>query len=98
VDIQFDFRPNAMPSHPFVDPRIAAPVVPGPIFAGLTPGQVGLYQINVRIPDSLPRIPACTGVAPSPLISYVQSNLTIDIGGVSSLDFDGAAICVQPPQ
>ncbi len=96
VDIQFDFRPNAMPSHPFVDPRIAAPVAPGPIFAGLTPGQVGLYQINVKIPDSIPQIPACTGVAPSPLISYVQSNLTIDIG--ANLSWDGAAICVQPGQ
>jgi hypothetical protein len=28
--------------------------------------------------------------------SYVQTNLTIDIGGIDS--FDGAAICVSPPQ
>jgi hypothetical protein len=27
---------------------------------------------------------------------FIQSNLTIDISGYSS--FDGAAICVQPPQ
>jgi hypothetical protein len=54
------------------------------------------YQINVKFPDNLPPIPACTGIAPSPLISYVQMNLTIDIGGIDSLD--GAAICVQPGQ
>jgi hypothetical protein len=72
-------------------------VTPAPLFAGLTPGQVGLYQINVKLPDNLPPIPACTGIAPASSINnYVQSNLTIDIGGINS--FDGAAICVQPPQ
>jgi hypothetical protein len=93
VDIQFDFRPNATPSHPYISPSSSPPT---PIFVGLTPGQVGLYQINVKLLDNLPPIPACTGIAPSPLISYVQTNLTIDIGGIDS--FDGAAICVQPGQ
>jgi uncharacterized protein (TIGR03437 family) len=93
VDIQFDFRPNATPSHPYIS-RLS--MAPSPLFVGLTPGQVGLYQINVKLPDTLPPTPACTGIAPSPLISYVQTNLTIDIGGINS--FDGAAICVQPPQ
>jgi uncharacterized protein (TIGR03437 family) len=78
--VQFDFRPNAMPSRPY------GTAIQAPSFVGLTPGQVGLYQINVKLPDKLQQVPACSDV--------VRSNLTIDIGGISS--FDGAAICVQP--
>jgi hypothetical protein len=96
--LQFDFRINATPSRPYVNPLIAAPIpAPAPVFVGLTPGQVGLYQINVRIPSSIPAIGGCTtgaqGISP---YNTVQSNLTIDIGAATS--FDGAAICVQPPQ
>jgi hypothetical protein len=68
----------------------------------LTPGQVGLYQINVQLPSAFPAavlpcttLSVCTGnpaFCPLP----IQSNLTIDIGGVTS--FDGAAICIQPGQ
>jgi len=90
LTLQFDFRPNAVPSRPYIDPLSAAPTA---IFAGLTPGQVGLYQVNVRIPQSLPQIPACNSSSGGPF-GYVWSNLTIEIGGVNS--FDGAAICVQP--
>lgn len=74
-------------------------VSPAPLFVGLTPGQVGLYQINVRIPDTVPSVPACIQILSclgNLLSCVIQSNLTIDIGGVSS--FDGAAICVQPGQ
>lgn len=95
---QFDFRTNAMPSRPYVNPLITAPIpTPVPVFAGLTPGQVGLYQINVRIPNSIPSTASCTTGAQS-ISPYntVQSNLTIDIGVTTS--FDGAAVCVQPPQ
>ncbi len=97
--VQFDFRPNAGPSRPYINPLIMAPFVPVAIFAGLTPGQVGLYQINVKIPDTLPSVAPCTpvvaGNALNPL-NVVQSNLTINVSAVAS--FDGAAICVQPPQ
>ncbi len=109
VTIQFDFRPNAGPAMPYlaltgvISPTpitTTGPVVmPIPPFVGLTPGQVGLYQINVKIPDTIPTVPACTQVLScisSLLKCVVQSNLTIDIGGLTS--FDGAAICVQPPQ
>jgi hypothetical protein len=101
VAIEFDFRPNASPSRPyfFLSPLDANPV-PAPQFVGLTPGQVGLYQINVKLPDSFPELQpcttaiACTGLCPA--LMPITSNLTIDIDGVSS--FDGAAICVEPPK
>jgi uncharacterized protein (TIGR03437 family) len=98
VYLQFDFRTNATPSRPYVNPLIAAPIpTPAPVFVGLTPGQVGLYQINVRIPSSIPAIGSCTtGTQSISVYNAVQSNLTIDMGATTS--FDGAAICVQPPQ
>lgn len=63
------------------------------------PGQVGLYRINVQIPAAVPSIPACTvlfSCINSLIGCVIQSNTTINIAGISS--FDGAAICVQPPQ
>jgi hypothetical protein len=101
--LQFDFRPNATPSRPYINPLIMAAIpTPAPVFVGLTPGEVGLYQINVKIPDSIPAIGRCTtgsnttGTQSLSPYNTVQSNLTIDIGTATS--FDGAAICVQPPQ
>ena len=98
--LRFDFRLNAGPSRPYVNPLIVAPVpTPVPIFAGLTPGQIGLYQINVRIPSTVPTMAKCGAICgPGKCTMYnaVQSNLTIDIG--ASASFDGAPICVQPPQ
>jgi hypothetical protein len=63
---------------------------------------VGLYQINVQLPSVFPAaVVPCTTLAvgtgnPAYPPAFVQSNLTIDIGGVTS--FDGAAICIQPGQ
>lgn len=93
--LQFDFRINAAPSRPYVNPLILAPIpTPAPVFAGLTPGQVGLYQVNVRVPNPPTAIPNCTtGAQALSLYNAVQSNLTIDIGAPAS--FDGAAICVN---
>ena len=68
--IEFDFRPNASPS--------SAPTTfpfQFPVFAGLTPGQIGLYQMNIQLPDSFPSIRLCGG--------NIISNLTINIGGSS---------------
>ena len=92
VTVQFDFRPNAMPSNPYVNPKNAA--IPGPVFVGLTAGQVGLYQINIRIPESLPAVVPCSASL------GVASNLTIDFGCSTSggLSLDGAPICVEPAQ
>ena len=38
VTVQFDFRPNAMPSNPYINPKFAA--IPSPVFVGLTPGKL----------------------------------------------------------
>ena len=96
--VQFDFRVNAAGSRPYVDP-LSPTSSPTPTFAGLTPGQVGLYQINMRIPDVIPAVAPC-GTTCSPvkctIYNTVQSNMTIDIG--ANATFDGAAICVQPSQ
>ena len=97
--LQFDFRVNAGPSPPYNNPLILTPgapiFTPSPVFAGLTPGLVGLYQINVIVPASIPAIGACTtGASTLPPYNIVQSNLTIDLGAAAS--FDGAAICVKP--
>jgi uncharacterized protein (TIGR03437 family) len=75
--VSFNFAANAPPS----------PSVSNPAFAQayLTPGFVGLYQINVQLPASLPSLAPCG--------ASVKSNLTINVGGMSS--FGGAAICVQ---
>jgi len=102
VGLQFDFRVNAGPSHPYVNPFAARPIgLPAPEFVGLTPDQVGLYQINVKLPDIFPPVDPCTALSiiagnPSTLSNIALSNLTISMGGVSS--FAGAAICVQPMQ
>ncbi len=102
VYFQFDFQANATPSRPYFNPHIMAAILtPAPVFAGLTPGQVGLYQINMKLPDTFPAVPACDTTALALASSgsvdplyVVQSNLTINMAGANS--FDGAAICVQP--
>ena len=60
-------------------------------FAGLTPGQIGLYQINFQLPAVFPTIPSC-GVNGS---LAVGSNLAINIE-TPFYSHDGVAICVQP--
>jgi uncharacterized protein (TIGR03437 family) len=112
VSVDFDFRPNAGPSKTYLfnvaqsNPSTHALVeLPSnPVrFVGLTPGQVGLYQINLELPAKFPAVLPCgltmldgNSSGPTNLYSLVQSNLTIDIG--PSVSFDGAAICVQPPK
>jgi hypothetical protein len=86
VTVQFDFTPNARPwqYRLFDFPGNYSDAVPD--FAGLTPGFVGLYQVNVKLPDKFPPISACNGI-------QIASNLLINIR-INS--WDGAPICVEP--
>jgi uncharacterized protein (TIGR03437 family) len=87
--LDFNYRPNALATK-------AAPGFQAPVFAGATPGYVGLYQINFVVPPVPSGTPPC--VEPPTIIQArqaVQSNLTVSIGGQFS--FDAARICVAVP-
>jgi hypothetical protein len=58
--VGFDFRVNASPSLPYITPATDPASITLPEFRGLTPGQVGLYQINVKLPEVLPAVAPCT--------------------------------------
>jgi hypothetical protein len=87
-EVNPDFQPNAGPSKGtplFLTACSTTPICPlTPAFAGLTPGSVGLYQVNFVIPSSPQTVIAC---GPG-----ITSNLTLTIVGATS--FDGAGICV----
>jgi hypothetical protein len=88
--MDFNYRPNALPTRP---PPGAADV-PQPLYAGATPGFVGLYQINFVAPPVPPGTPPCAEIMgpQAPTANMVYSNLTVSVGGRYS--FDGAGICV----
>ena len=89
-NLDFNFRPNALAAQPML-PAVASccvprPLVPAPLYSGLVPGYVGLYQVNFVVPPPPVGTQACSGAA--------HSNLTVSVGGQFS--FDGAGICVAP--
>jgi uncharacterized protein (TIGR03437 family) len=79
--------PN-MPPWPGFNVIRQIPPLPEPVpsFVGLTPGFVGLYQVNFVLP------PSGAGLVPCDESLGVFSNLTVTLIGHGS--FDGAAICV----
>lgn len=94
--LDFNFRANALGTKPsgarlgFVEPPDVAP-----IFAGATPGFIGLYQFNFVVPQPPLDLAPCADITRiGPFENAVQSNLTVSIGSVYS--FDGVGICVQP--
>jgi len=88
--INYAFSPNALVSRGLIPRFFSSPDVakfPAPSFAGLSPGSVGLYQLNFTVPT----VPAGT----LPCGDVVGSNLTVSFVGATSLD--GASICVRVP-
>ncbi len=86
VALQFNSGVNLAPVRPAALPPPAGNA-PIPVFAGLTPSQVGLYQIAFTVPALAAGTPACTA-------STIASNFTVSVGRAQS--FDGAGICIQP--
>jgi uncharacterized protein (TIGR03437 family) len=84
--LDYNFHPNALASRPLANG-------PRPVYAGTTPGYVGLYQVNFTVPPMPAGTPPCVDTSKLfPPYNVVQSNLTVSIGGQYS--FDGARICV----
>jgi hypothetical protein len=60
-------------------------------FAGLTPGQVGMYQVNVPIPMSF-QVPVRCG--PDPSVGAIRSNGFLQL--TTAQGTEGIPICVAP--
>ena len=94
--IDFNYRPNALATKPAGPSLLGVPpLYATPLYAGVTPGFAGLYQINFVVPAAPAGLKPCAGSGTA--VTYgnlVQSNLTVSVGSVFS--FDGAGICVQP--
>ncbi|HZU24740.1 MAG TPA: hypothetical protein VFA04_04410 [Bryobacteraceae bacterium] len=95
--LNFNYRENAGPTRA-PRPVGSPPTDPKPLYAGLTPGYAGLYQVNFVVPEppSLRIVPGCVDPnTAKPGDILVQSNLTVSVIGDTS--FDGAGICVAVP-
>jgi uncharacterized protein (TIGR03437 family) len=90
--LNFNYQINALPAQPYTGEPDRVPLVP--LFSGLAPGYVGLYQVNFTVPPGPPNgIEQCAQPGTVALGGNApQSNLTVSIGGQFS--FDGAGICV----
>jgi uncharacterized protein (TIGR03437 family) len=91
-NLDFNYQINALPVKPFTGEPDRIPL--HPLFSGLAPGYVGLYQVNFTVPPGPANgIGQCAQLGSVALGgSSVQSNFTVSIGGQFS--FDGAGICI----
>ncbi len=87
--VAFQFGEDVLPKRPG-SPPVTLPDVPKPLYAGLSPGSVGLYQINFRVPEIPSGTPSCGEILD---FGPVNSNLTVTVIGPTS--FDGAGLCVR---
>jgi uncharacterized protein (TIGR03437 family) len=81
--LSYDYRVNASPSKAQIaasDPYIR--------FAGMSPGSVGLYNVNFVVPPPSGALAECDDLS-------VSSNLTVTL--IATTSFDGASICVKQP-
>ena len=90
IYLQFDYRPNASPSMP----TVGSPMTTTPISVGLTPGEIGLYQVNFAVPPPPAGTSVCGSMIVASLTAPIETNLTISIMA-SGQSFSGAAICVD---
>jgi hypothetical protein len=80
--------PEALPS------PLAGPAVPASVtFSGLTPGEIGLYQVNFKVPA--PSANASNCYDPKRLTDNSYTNLTLVLTGVATTD--SVKICVKLP-
>jgi uncharacterized protein (TIGR03437 family) len=90
--LNFDYSVNALATKPYIGSPDNIPL--SPLYSGAVAGFVGLYQVNFVVPPGPPNgIARCA--TPGTFAyggAYVQSNLTVSVGGQFS--FDGAGICV----
>jgi len=90
VKASFGTVVNALSSGPrFLSSNDSATPSASIQFAGLTPGQIGLYQLNIPIPESLDLAGPCGGLG-----GFIRTNATLRV--TTSQGSEGLAICVQP--
>lgn len=83
TDIDWQYGRNPLPRP--LRPRLpGAARHPSLLYAGLSPGGLGLYQITVRIPEIPVEAPLCSG--------DIEWNVTLTMHGLSSTD--GVSLCV----
>ncbi len=91
--VQVTFTPEITGYAPQPDGPVLTLAMPvKPDFAGLIPGAVGIYQINVKVPTDL----VITGKCYSAPGSAIVSNVRVKVTGSSSLDEVGICAVANP--